>query len=77
MNSKKTYIHTSESVSYRNPMRVREILAFPSYSSGYSFYPVCPRCGITMERDYQSYCDRCGQALNWDDYDNALVVYYR
>ena len=30
------------------------------------YYPVCPRCGSTMEREYQSYCDRCGQRLSWD-----------
>ena len=28
-------------------------------------YPVCPRCGITMEREYQHFCDRCGQQLDW------------
>ncbi len=32
-------------------------------SGGY--YPVCPTCAMTMERFYQSYCDRCGQCLNW------------
>ena len=28
-------------------------------------FPVCPRCRNTMERDYQSFCDRCGQCLEW------------
>ena len=30
-------------------------------------YPVCPRCQRTIERDYQSFCDRCGQYLEWLD----------
>ena len=28
-------------------------------------FPVCPGCGCTLEREYQSYCDRCGCKLNW------------
>lgn len=28
-------------------------------------YPVCPGCRMTIDREYQSYCDRCGQKLVW------------
>ena len=28
-----------------------------------------------MEREYQSFCDRCGQRLDWSKYENAEVVY--
>jgi predicted amidophosphoribosyltransferase len=28
-------------------------------------FPVCPRCQLTIERDYQGFCDRCGQCLEW------------
>ena len=27
-----------------------------------------------MEREYQSYCDRCGQALDWKGFSKALVI---
>lgn len=64
-----------DALRYRTPMPVVKILAFPSVS-GYSTYPVCPRCGISMEREYQHYCDRCGQALDWEAFEEALVVYY-
>lgn len=37
-------------------------------------YPVCPRCKISMEREHQSFCDRCGQRLGWKDYKNAVVI---
>jgi len=30
------------------------------------YYPVCPRCKRTMEREFQTCCDRCGQKLKWD-----------
>lgn len=41
----------------------------------YNSYSVCPRCKATMEREYQSFCDRCGQRLDWSKYENAEVVY--
>lgn len=37
-------------------------------------YPVCPQCRCTIEREYQGFCDRCGQALDWDEYDRALIT---
>ena len=41
---------------YRLPMCVKE------FRRG---FPVCPRCKRTIEREYQAYCDRCGQCLKW------------
>ena len=38
-------------------------------------FPKCPRCGSTMEREYQRFCDRCGQRLSWRDFDDAEVIY--
>ena len=37
-------------------------------------YPVCPRCKLTLDREYQRFCDRCGQRLDWSRYDNAVVI---
>ena len=57
------------------------LLCLPFYSenstldSHYNSYSVCPRCKATMEREYQSFCDRCGQRLDWSKYENAEVVY--
>ena len=42
--------------------------------SGPSYFPVCPGCGITLEREYQNYCDRCGQQLNWNHFNDAEVI---
>jgi len=36
-------------------------------------FPVCPGCTATLEREYQHYCDRCGQALDWENYVYASV----
>ena len=56
--------------SFRFPMAVTEIHMFRDRYT----CPVCPRCHITLEREYQAFCDRCGQALNWKSYKNALIV---
>ena len=55
---------------YRQPMEVLELVR---YRSGYT-YPVCPRCKISMEREYQRYCDRCGQRLGWSKIDRAQII---
>ena len=51
-----------EALSYRSPMPVS---AMRRYGAGALYFPVCPRCGCAIEREYQAYCDRCGQCLNW------------
>ena len=57
--------------SYRLLMPVAEVIVF---SNGHAYY-VCPRCGITLEREFVAYCDRCGQHLDWRGYKKAKVVY--
>lgn len=57
-------------VSYRVPMEVQAIRLLPGGDS----YPICPRCGITLDREYMAYCDRCGQHLGWVLIDIATVV---
>ncbi len=43
-------------------------------SNGCSCYPVCPGCKVTLEREYQSFCDRCGQRLDWSAIDSAVLL---
>lgn len=59
------------SPTYRWPWKVKIVC---SYRWGAEF-PKCPRCGTTMEREYQRFCDRCGQRLSWRDFDDAEVIY--
>lgn len=37
-------------------------------------YCVCPGCKCTFEREYQSYCDRCGQKLAWNLFNQNKVT---
>ena len=62
-----------EQLFYRFPMAVEEIHAFSRCRGG--AYPVCPRCRETMEREYMSFCSRCGQKLDWRRYQQANVIY--
>ena len=52
-------------IAYRIPLPVAEVILYESGSS----YPVCPRCNLSMEREYVSFCDRCGQHLTWERFD--------
>lgn len=59
------------SPTYRIPIPVTEVHIYRDRSS----YPLCPRCKSTMEREYQRFCDRCGQRLNWDQFEDSKEVY--
>lgn len=60
-------------MAFREPMPVTHIRCF-RYLSGVTGFPVCPQCGRTMEREYQSYCDRCGQCLDWSVFSKATII---
>ena len=55
--------------SYRIPMLVTHLRQYRITA-----YYICPRCHITMEREFMAYCDRCGQCLNWKQYKKAVVM---
>ena len=55
--------------SYRKPALVTHLRIY-----GTTVYYICPNCNITMEREFMSFCDRCGQRLNWKEYKKALVI---
>lgn len=57
-------------ISFRQPMPVSEVFLFSSGNS----YSVCPRCHLTLEREYQCFCDRCGQALDWSAFAEATII---
>lgn len=58
------------SLSFRRAMTVTQARLFPVDGA----YPVCPRCGISLEREYQRFCDRCGQRLGWGEWGRARVI---
>ena len=59
------------SPTYRWPWKVKVACLFRSGAE----FPQCPRCGTTMQREYQLFCDRCGQRLNWSGLDDVKVRY--
>ena len=65
----------SQELSYRIPMRVSAVRYLFDGVYGSTVYPICPQCNSTMERDYQKYCDRCGQALDWNHYPHTLIIF--
>ena len=60
--------------SYRNGMLVNEVMVFETWFGKTGYY-VCPCCKITLDREFISFCDRCGQKLDWRYYRKAKIVY--
>ena len=58
-----------DELSFRKALAVTEIVVFKNGD----FYPVCPRCQSSMEREYMHYCDRCGQCLKWSGFSKATI----
>lgn len=70
--------HTLVSLfGYRSPMRITEIMIYPSSHQEGAGYYVCPKCKNTLDREFMHFCDRCGQKLNWTGYQNARQIYPR
>ena len=59
----------STAESYRMPMQVTHLRKYRATA-----YYICPRCSITMEREFMAYCDRCGQCLSWKNYKTVLII---
>ena len=64
----------SSELNYRKPMCVTHAQIY-SWRDGYTIYPICPRCGLSFEREYQKYCNCCGQHLHWKNFSKAIIVY--
>ena len=58
-----------EAITYRTPLPVTKVIVHTHGNA----YPVCPRCTRSMEREYMSFCDRCGQRLSWALFDHAKI----
>ncbi len=60
-------------IVYRIPMPVTELVIFRNRDSSY----ICPRCTLTLTREFMAYCDRCGQKLSWRSYRKARRIYWK
>ena len=40
-----------------------------------NIFSVCPRCDVCIEREYQGYCHRCGQYLDWSKPEDAEEIF--
>ena len=58
---------------FRVPLDVIQCRGYSGWF-GFTTYPVCPRCRLTFEREYQAFCDRCGQRLCWKRYSKAEII---
>ena len=58
-------------MSYRIAMPVTALRYFPRMGTS---FPVCPHCEMLLDREFQFFCDRCGQRLSWKGYPKKAKV---
>ena len=61
------FIDPNKELSFRNSLRVTEYIVI----KGHDLYPLCPRCQISLEREYMQFCNNCGQKLSWNKFSKA------
>ena len=57
--------------TYRWPMRVTKAAVYQGGHERIIAFPRCPRCSTPMEREYQCFCECCGQRLDWRTFQNG------
>ena len=53
--------------AYRIPMKITSVREYAECTHLQSF-PLCQRCLQPIEREHQSFCNHCGQALDWNGF---------
>ncbi len=59
------------SPTYRLPRTVNAIRIYRDRNC----FPICPRCKMVIECEYQSYCGNCGQYLDWSKLEEAEEIF--
>ncbi len=59
----------SKSPEKSKAMQVNTIL-----SDEATYYPLCPDCNKPLIKEYQAFCDNCGQRLSWKEYVYANEI---
>ena len=59
------------SPTYRLPRTVTAVRIYRDEN----IFSVCPRCDVCIEREYQGYCHRCGQHLDWSKLEDAEEIF--
>ena len=55
----------------------KEVTSIRFYGMATTGYPMCPSCGFGVEREYQNYCEVCGQRLLWNRFAKGQVTLRR
>lgn len=62
----------TEAIDYRTARTVTELIVYQSMFGETGYY-ICPRCDCALDREFVSFCDRCGQKLDWRMYTHAKI----
>lgn len=68
-------VHISVYLHSKEHAKEVKMIRYPLAAS--TGFHVCPGCNRTFEREYQNYCDRCGQKLAWNDFSRGKITVVR
>lgn len=68
---RKQILYAKEALAKQEPALVKTAVVFEKEGACFQ----CPHCKTTMEREYQQYCDRCGQKLKWQARRKVHYIY--
>ena len=59
-------------LSFREKMVVNEIILYRDGTAD----SICPRCKTPIDREFISFCDSCGQRLEWKGFSFKKATIY-
>ena len=72
--NKWTQKQIEKAMSYRTAKIVATYRIFPDHRFGVQTFALCPTCNGDVDRDYQAFCDGCGQKLKWISFRKMVAV---
>ncbi len=63
------HLSDEEELAFRKPLQIMEISVLDNGDA----FPICPRCRIPFDGQYQKYCSYCGQCLKWTCFSKLRV----
>lgn len=63
-------LHKRERLFFETPMEISQIIIFQERY----VYPLCPQCGISLNRWNLRICPACHQLLGWNELQFAQIT---
>ena len=63
----------SRSKEKAHPMKIKKVYC-KRKGNLVAYIPICPSCESSLRREYENYCEKCGQKLSWSNYEDSELI---